>query len=163
MKKWFKNVTTIEELRKRYKELLKMYHPDNEKGSVEITQEINAEYDVLFKRISASFNKEKTSDRQSYTYDKDEENKAFKEVMSKIININADIEIIGLWIWVHGGYEYRELLKSIGFKYAPKKKCWCYHYGEYHRYNKKEVSLDDIRAKYGSEKIKNKAKQYVLN
>lgn len=37
MKKWFKDVTTIEELRKRYRELLKMYHPDNENGSVEIT------------------------------------------------------------------------------------------------------------------------------
>ena len=46
MKKWFKDVTTIEELRKRYRELLKMYHPDNENGSVEITQEINAEYDL---------------------------------------------------------------------------------------------------------------------
>mgnify|MGYP000720387028 CR=1 FL=1 len=48
MKKWFKDVTTIEELRKRYRELLKMYHPDNENGSVEITQEINAEYDLVF-------------------------------------------------------------------------------------------------------------------
>ena len=37
----------IEELRKRYRELLKMYHPDNENGSVEITQEINAELNRL--------------------------------------------------------------------------------------------------------------------
>lgn len=48
------------------------------------------------------------------------------------------------------------LLKSIGFRYAPKKKCWCWHYGEYRRHYKKEVSLDDIRAKYGSEKVRNK-------
>ena len=47
MRKWFENVTTIEELRKRYRELLKMYHPDNENGSVEITQEINTEYTQL--------------------------------------------------------------------------------------------------------------------
>ncbi len=52
MKKWFKDVTTIEELRKRYRELLKMYHPDNENGSVEITQEINAEYDLVFSILS---------------------------------------------------------------------------------------------------------------
>ena len=145
--KWFKGVKTIEELRKMYRELLKEYHPDNG-GNVSDMQEINSEYDVLFKRISASYG---------------EENKAFKEVISKIININADIEIIGLWVWIHGGYEYRELLKSIGFKYAPKKKCWCWHFGEYRRHSKKEVSLDDIRAKYGSEKVKNKARQYALN
>ena len=96
--KWFKGVKTIEELRKMYRELLKEHHPDNG-GNVSDMQEINSEYDVLFKRISASFKEEKTSDNQSYTYDKDEENKAFKEVINRIININADIEIIGLWVW----------------------------------------------------------------
>ena len=45
--KWFKNVITVEELRKEYRRLLKLYHPDNENGSVEVTQEINAEYDRL--------------------------------------------------------------------------------------------------------------------
>ena len=50
--KWFKNVTTVEELRKEYRRLLKLYHPDNENGSVEVTQEINAEYDRLFAILS---------------------------------------------------------------------------------------------------------------
>lgn len=157
--KWFTGVKSIEELRKKYRELLKKYHPDNSNGSVEITQEINTEYDRLFAILS----KEEQKGEQFSTYDKAEENKAFKEVLNKIININADIEIIGLWVWIHGGYEYRELLKSIGFKYAPKKKCWCWHFGEYRRHSKTEVSLDDIRAKYGCEKVRNKAKQYALN
>ncbi len=34
---YFKDVQTLDELRKQYKELLKKYHPDNENGSVEIT------------------------------------------------------------------------------------------------------------------------------
>ena len=49
--KYFKNVHTLEELRKQYKELLKKYHPDNANGSTEATQEINAEYDRLFKLL----------------------------------------------------------------------------------------------------------------
>lgn len=48
MNKWFAGVKTVEELRKRYRELLKKYHPDNENGSIEATKEINAEYDRLF-------------------------------------------------------------------------------------------------------------------
>lgn len=36
-KTYFKDVQTLDELRKQYKELLKKYHPDNENGSVEIT------------------------------------------------------------------------------------------------------------------------------
>lgn len=157
--KWFKNVTTVEEVRKEYRRLLKLYHPDNENGSVEVTQEINAEYDRLFAILS----KKAQSDNQSHAYNTDDENKAFKEVINSIIHINADIEIIGSWLWVHGGYEYRELLKSTGFKYAPKKKSWCWHYGEYRRYHNKEVSLDEIHMKYGSHSVSHKSKQYVLN
>lgn len=159
MMKWFKNVTTVEELRKENRRLLKLYHPDNENGSVEVTQKINAEYDRLFAILS----KETQSDNQSHAYNTDDENKAFKEVINSIIHINADIEIIGSWIWVHGGYEYRELLKSTGFKYAPKKKCWCWHYGDYNRYHKKGISLDEIRLKYGSQSVNHKFKQYALN
>lgn len=52
MDKWFAGVKTVEELRKRYRELLKKYHPDNENGSIEATKEINAEYDRLFSILS---------------------------------------------------------------------------------------------------------------
>lgn len=48
MNKWFAGVKTVEDLRKRYRELLKKYYPDNENGSIEATQEINAEYDCVF-------------------------------------------------------------------------------------------------------------------
>ena len=63
MNKWFTGVKTVEELRKKYRELLKKYHPDNESGSVEITQEINAEYDRLFADLSHNNN----SDEETYT------------------------------------------------------------------------------------------------
>lgn len=159
--KWFKGITNMEQLRKRYKELLKIHHPDNG-GNVSDMQEINAEFDELARILS----KEEQAEEQSSTYDKTAENEAFKEVLNKIININADIEIIGSWIWVmQGAYENRELLKEIGFKYAPKKRCWTWHYGEFYRRSKREISLDEIRSKYGSQKVKNKSRerQFVLN
>lgn len=56
MYKWFKGVTTVEELRKKYRELLKRYHPDNPEGSVEITQEINSKYDRVFAVLSRENN-----------------------------------------------------------------------------------------------------------
>ena len=159
MTKYFTGVKTVEELRKRYREMLRKYHPDNKNGNTEITQQINKEYDSLFAILS----KENKSAEETYSHDENEGNKAFKEVLNSIIHINADIEIIGLWVWVHGGYEYRELLKSIGFNYAPKKKCWCWHYGEYNCYHRSEVNLLDIRMKYGSQTVNSKSKQYALS
>ena len=48
MSKFFKNVNSFEDLKKQYKELLKANHPDNG-GDVEKMQEINIEYDALFR------------------------------------------------------------------------------------------------------------------
>ncbi len=49
MNKYFENISTLEELRKLYKELLKLHHPDNG-GNVSEMQEINSEYDRIFKK-----------------------------------------------------------------------------------------------------------------
>ena len=50
MNKYFENISTLEELRKQYKELLKIHHPDNG-GNVSEMQEINSEYDRMFKLL----------------------------------------------------------------------------------------------------------------
>lgn len=59
---YFKNVNTLEELRKQYKELLKKFHPDNANGATEATQEINAEYDKLFKVLKDRHESRQTAD-----------------------------------------------------------------------------------------------------
>lgn len=156
MTKYFTGVKTVEELRKKYRRLLKKYHPDNENGSVEVTQEINAEYDLVFSILS----KEEHSDSQSYTQ---EENEQFKTILNAIIGYNITIEIIGNWIWCFNCYAYKDQLKSLGFTWCSKKKAWVWHSGEYHRHHKKEIPLNDIRTKYGSQTVRKQAHQYSLN
>lgn len=68
--KYFNNVNTLEELRRQYKELLKKYHPDNPQGSTTATQEINAEYDRLFKVLK---------DKHENKSDKTADNTAHKQ------------------------------------------------------------------------------------
>lgn len=154
--KYFAGVKTVEELRKMYWVLLKKYHPDNDQGSVEITQEINAEYDCLFAILS----KENKSDNQSYTQ---EENEQFKAILNEIIGFNITIEIIGDWIWCFDCYQYKDKLKELGFTWCSRKKSWVWHSGEYHRHHKKEIPLNDIRAKYGSQTVRSQSYQYLLN
>lgn len=47
MAKYFKNVTSYEDLKKQYKELLKANHPDNG-GDENVMKEINIDYEALF-------------------------------------------------------------------------------------------------------------------
>lgn len=154
--KWFAGINTIAELRTKYRQLLKKYHPDNPGGSVEITQEINKEYDKIFDLLN------KKSTETGETQFTEEENQQFKEMLNSVINYNITLEIIGTWIWAFDSYEYRKELKELGFTYAPKKKAWTWHYGEYKRHHKKEISIDDIRAKYGTETVRAKSKQNTI-
>ena len=89
--KYFKNIETLEELRKQYKELLKAHHPDNG-GNVADMQEINAEYDRLFKILKdihesqrAKADNTTQSSYNAYTYDW-ENDKVIREILTRIIN-----------------------------------------------------------------------------
>jgi len=155
MMMWFNGVQTIEELRTKYRELLKKYHPDNDGGSVEVTQEINAEYDRLFAILS----KENSTDGHSSTEEERAADKAFRAILNEIINLDMEIEIIGSWLWCFKCFAVKDKLKELGFKYAPKKKAWTWHYGSYTRHHKGEIPIDDIRAKYGSQKVTRPYKQ----
>lgn len=65
MSKYFKDVNTLEELRRQYRDLLKKYHPDNANGSTQATQEINAEYDRLFKVLKNRHESKTTDNKES--------------------------------------------------------------------------------------------------
>lgn len=156
--KWFNGVNTIEELRKCYRELLKKHHPDNG-GRLEDMQEINREYDLIFAELRwSTCEKDNSSNEEEKA-----QNEAFKAVLNEIIVFNMEIEIIGSWIWCFNSYQFRNQLKELGFKYAPKKKAWTWHYGEFKKYRKKEVSLDEIRNRYGSQTVSRKTRQCALN
>lgn len=160
MNKYFKDVNTLEELRKQYKNLLKKYHPDNG-GSEEATKEINTEYERLFKILKDKHDTQQqdNANGNETEYSKNmydwENDKAIRETLEKIINFEGiDIEIIGAWIWVSGNtYNYKKQLKEYGFKYASKKKAWYFHTEAFRKTSHKKLSLDDIRSYYGTTKV----------
>ena len=113
---YFKNIKTLEELRKEYKRLVKENHPDNG-GSEDAIKVINVEYEISFHIL------EKTDAESSNKYNM-KEDEMLRAVINAIINLNIEIEICGSWIWVSGStYSYKDDLKSNGFHWASKKKC----------------------------------------
>jgi len=163
MSKYFKDVNTLEELRRQYKELLKKFHPDNANGSTKATQEINAEYDRLFKVLKDRHEKSANSkdkdgnvktDFNNMKYDFTEDQK-LREVLQQIITFEGiNIEIAGCWIWVDGNtYGYKDALKNIGFKWAREKKKWYFHTEAFRKRSHKKLSMEDIRNYYGSTEV----------
>ena len=47
---------------------------------------------------------------------------------------------------------HKEMLKELKFRYAHKKQAWYYHTEPYRKKSKRELTLDEIRDMFGSEK-----------
>ena len=162
MSKYFKDVNTLEELRRQYRDLLKKYHPDNANGSTQSTQEINAEYDRIFKVLKNRHESKATDSNEGkaktdfnnmkYDFTEDE---LLREMLQKVIHFDGiTLEIIGNWLWISGNtYQYRKELKDLGFKFAGQKKSWYWHSEAFRKRSHKKLSMEDIRNYYGSTEV----------
>ena len=159
--KWFKNITTIEELRKQYRSLMKEHHPDMG-GNTEDAKQINDEYDRLYALLSRQSHASASKGGEEY-HRPDEESDALRAIIEAIAHIDATIEIIGSWVWVtKGSYPYKELLKSVGFHYASRKRAWYFHAEPYQCYHREEITLNQIRQKYGSQTVTRRGQKKAL-
>lgn len=154
--KYFTDIHSLEELRKEYKRLVKANHPDNG-GSLEVIKIINVEYGVCFKVL------EKNDTVSSDKYDRAED-EMIREIINAIINLNVEIEICGSWVWVSGNtYVCKAELKANGFHWASKKKMWYWHDAEEVTRSNGKTTMDDIRTKYGSEKVKQTVTKMIIS
>lgn len=64
------------------------------------------------------------------------------------------VDVVGNWIWVTGNtYPIRKQLKETGLFYASKKVAWYYRSEEFKTTGSRK-SLEEIKAKYGSETVR---------
>jgi hypothetical protein len=154
--KYFNHCQSVEEAKKRYRELLMKYHPDHagEEGET-ITKDVIAEFTAFLNGfMSYSFN--------SYYEDKEWKPDAgaetsFQETLQKIIDFDCEIEIIGYWIYCFNSYTVREQLRELGFWFTNKHKAWVFS-GKAKRNIHSKETLDEIRERKGSQKIEKKDK-----
>ena len=161
MMKYFKNVGTIEELRRQYKELLKCYHPDNG-GNEEIMKAINVEYEQLFKTLKNRHESKasSTGSKQKESFYNFEEDEKLREILNKVINFEGiTITIVGSWIWIDDNtYPYRKKLSAIGFIWSKPRKKWHWHDGKYIHKGNNKTMFDELQRKYGSTEVKTESK-----
>jgi curved DNA-binding protein CbpA len=165
MSNFFTGVKTLQELKKTYYKLAMINHPDRG-GNLETMKEINTEYDKMFDILKDQINYDNFKNAENndfsnvnYTY-KQETSDIFKDIISKIIGLDGiEIEICGYWLWISGNTRpHSKHIKESGFKWSPNKFMWYWRPAEHKSFNRKSFSIDDIRSKYGSQKIKNELK-----
>lgn len=145
--KYFANCKTLEELKKEYRKLGKIHHPDCG-GDEEIMKAINNEYDEMFPKLK---NKHVNKEGKMYEKENNESPEEFKNIINALMRMKGvHAEIIGCFIWVSGNTkEYKDALKQLGFKWHSKKAMWYKAPEDYKRYSKAQYSMDEIRGMYG--------------
>lgn len=146
--KYFNGCDTIDKIKAAYKRLAKQHHPDLG-GSTQIMQEINKEYVFACAHVGKSSG---LSDDQ--LNDEIKLSELYRTAIDKIIHLpGIAIELVGRWIWVTGNtYAVRKELREANFFFAPKKSAWYFRSEEYKTRGGKKT-LDQIRHKYGSERM----------
>lgn len=154
--KYFTSCTTLEALKKEYRRLCMIHHPDRG-GDAATMAAINNEYDEASHRLQYQH---RTTEASSSTESEDEEvPEEFRAVISRLVVLaGIEIEICGSWIWVTGAtYPNLEALKAAGCRYSKNKVAWYWHPAGEHSRSRKQLSLDEIRQLHGSEKIKTRS------
>lgn len=158
--KWFNGCTSLDQVKAEYKRLAKQYHPDLG-GDTLTMQEINREYAFASaKAIKRANLSQEEAEHQILS------SEAYRRAIEAIIHLEGiTIELVGWWIWVTGlTRPVKDTLKKAGFFFASKKLAWYFRTAEYQVRKGGKKSLDEIRAKYGSEVLNDgKPKRTYLN
>ena len=145
---YFENVETTIELKKQYRKMARLLHPDFNGDVVKFRMMVE-EYDILSEKLLKSNTEFRASNDTKESMD------IFKNIIDKLMKYNLDIEICGNWIWFDGDTKpIKNELKKLGCFWASKKLKWYWRPAEYKasRY-KKNLRMTDLRNKYGSKVI----------
>jgi curved DNA-binding protein CbpA len=148
--------TTIEDAKKQYYKLCLKWHPDMQGGDLEAMKQINNEWDYLRKH---NFNIHEAQNGSVYTDETqtsaDEVTEEFAQIIERLIHMEGlEIEICGSWLWVGGNTkEHKEGLKELGMRWASKKQRWYKAPKGWKRTSRRELSMEEIRGKFGSQKV----------
>ncbi len=140
---YFTFVKDLADLKSQYKALCRVHHPDLG-GSTEAMQKLNAEYDYVLS--TGNFDFEETKSSMAHEM-------ALRDIIERLVVIKGlVVELTGSWLWIGGETQAnKEILKSLGCRWARKKHLWYFRDEANARNGKgKSSSMSNIRAKYGS-------------
>jgi len=148
---YFKNINSIDEAKKLFRELSKNLHPDHG-GNEEDFKKMKNEYDNFLK----TFVNKKFTEYNNNGFDFTEQLNEVMKVLKIVIDFNMSIEVIGKWIYARQSYEYKDNLKNLGFWFSGKHKAWIFSGGEKSKKMVTKLGIDTIREIHGSRTVKDK-------
>lgn len=146
--KYFTTCHTLDELKKEYRRLTMIHHPDHG-GDTATMAAINNEYAQRFEALKKAHNAQ--ADEAHQTTEAPEE---FIAIISELLKYpGLIVELCGSWLWISGDTRpVKEQLKSAGCRWSSNKKMWYWHHSEDGaHWSRGRKTMNQIRQKYGSQ------------
>ena len=101
--KYFKDLNSMEAVKKQYRKLAMKYHPDRG-GNEEVFKQINNEYEEAMEQAKINeTRKAKTKKEEDFIKSQYMNSKNFRNIIDKLIVLEGiEIEITGTWLWLRG-------------------------------------------------------------
>ena len=101
--KYFKDLNSMEAVKKQYRKLAMKYHPDRG-GNEEVFKQINNEYEQAMEQAKINETKKaKTKKEEDFIKSQYTNSKNFRNIIDKLIVLEGiEIEIKGTWLWLRG-------------------------------------------------------------
>lgn len=156
MKQYFKGVKTIEELKKRYRDLVKELHPDvSGHDTAEEFKAMQNQYKKCFDKVKNIFT---NANGETYERENNEDKHTYQNIIDKLVTMrDVDIDVIGSWVWVSGNTkQYVDELKALKLRYSGNKKAWYYNGDKrYFKRTRHNWSMQDLKNSFNHEHIEN--------
>lgn len=146
--KYFANCSNLDELKKEYRRLTMIHHPDHG-GDTATMAAINNEYAERFELLKKAHNAQ--ADEAHQTTEAPEE---FITIISELLKYpGLIVELCGSWLWISGDTRpVKEQLKAAGCRWSSNKKMWYWHHAEDGaHWSRGKKTMNQIRQKYGSQ------------
>jgi len=142
---YFDSIENLDNLKSRYRDLTKKYHPDLAGGDTATMAKINAEYESALKYA-------KNFKGESLSHDDIEVEKIIMDIIQKTVALNGIVvELCGRWLWFTGDtWNHKDFLKTIGCFWARKKSAWYWRPDDAQVRSRRPLSLVQIRERHGS-------------
>jgi len=154
---FFKDCTTLDEAKRKYRELVKSLHPDLG-GSTAEFQAMQNEFESFepeSEKFKGEFEKWNAGD--------------FMEIINQLIFIpSIKVEVVGSWIWVSGDTKpVKDQIKAIetgetmkrGF--SRNKGMWYFSPVGYRKKSRKQFDFDDLKNMFGSEEVEKRNRKAI--
>lgn len=150
---YFQGLGTVGEVKKEYRRLAKLNHPDIG-GITAVMQAINAAYHDILNRLDGQTNIGSDGKEHTYRYDFQAEQEVIDKVYELLaLKLDVEIEIIGTWVWVSGDTKpIKDQLKEAGLRWHSKRLMWYWRRFTYRR-RFSNMDFDDMRKMYGNQKF----------